>query len=177
MRPPYGNSAVRTLLAFGLSLYPKLMSILHLSINADAPEDVASFLAQVMDGKAMPFPPFPDCWIAFARQNDGTAIEVYPTTHVLQAGPKQISCEIKERDAKPTFAHAAVCATLNRSQIISLAETRGWLARICNRGPFECVEVWLENRLLVELLDAEMQRNYREGMTVENWAAMFGLAR
>lgn len=153
------------------------MSLLHLSINADAPEDVATFLAHVMGGVAMPFPPFPDCWIAFAEQDDGTAIEVYPTTHVLKAGAEQISCEIKARDADPTFVHAALCATLNRSEIISLAIERDWIARICNRGPFECVEVWLENRLLVELLDAEMQRDYRKGMTAENWALMFGLAR
>ena len=151
------------------------MSLLHLSINAETPEGVATFLAQVMGGVAMPFPPFPDCWIAFAKQDDGTAIEVYPTTHVLTAGPEQISCEIREYDARPTFAHVAVCATLERSEIVALAEDRGWLARICDRGPFECVEVWLENRLLVELLDAKMQRDYRAGMTAENWARMFGL--
>lgn len=153
------------------------MSLLHFSISADAPRDVATFLAQIMGGVAMPFPPFPDCWIAFAEQDDGTAIEVYPTTHVLEAGTEQISCEIRQPDAKPTFVHAAICATLSRSEVISLAESRGWLARICDRGPFDCVEVWLENRLLVELLDAEMQQDYRSGMTAENWAVMFGLAR
>ncbi len=153
------------------------MSLLHLSINADAPQEVATFLAQVMGGVALPFPPFPDCWIAFAKQDDGTAIEVYPTTHVLEAGAEQISCEIKTRDAGSTFVHAALCATLDRSEIISLAAERDWIARICNRGPFECVEVWLENRLLVELLDREMQKDYRRGMTAENWAAMFGLIR
>lgn len=153
------------------------MSLLHLSINADAPQEVATFLAEVMSGVVMPFPPFPDCWIAFAQEDDGTAIEVYPTTHVLEAGDEQVSCDIKARDANPTFVHAALCATLDRSEIISLASERDWLARICNRGPFECVEVWLENRLLVELLDAEMQEAYRKGMTMEKWASMFGVAR
>ena len=153
------------------------MSLLHVSISADAPEDVATFLAQVMGGDAMPFPPFPDCWIAFTRQDDGTAIEVYPTTHVLRPGPEQITCEVKTRDANPSFCHAALGAVLDRAEIISHAEQRGWIARICNRGPFDCVEVWLENRLLVELLDAEMQKSYRAGMTAENWASMFGLTR
>ena len=157
--------------------YPLLMSLLHLSINAEHPEDVAIFLANVMSGVAMPFPPFPDCWIAFAEQDDGTAIEVYPTTHVLEAGEEQISCEIKAQDASPTFVHVALCATLNRSEILSLAAKKGWIARICNRGPFECVEVWLENRLLVELLDAEMQLDYRNGMTAANWASMFRLSQ
>lgn len=153
------------------------MSLLHLSINADAPQDVATFLAQVMGGVAMPFPPFPDCWIAFAAEDDGTAIEVYPTTHVLEAGAEQISCEVKARDASSTFVHAALGATLSGSEIVALASDKGWIARICNRGPFECVEVWLENRLLVELLDNDMQKDYRKGMTAENWASMFGLTR
>lgn len=153
------------------------MSILHLSINANDPEDVANFLANVMGGTAMPFPPFPDCWIAFAAEDDGTAVEVYPTTHVLEAGTEQISCEIKAPDVRPTFVHAALCAKLSGSEIISLASEKGWIARVCNRGPFECVEVWLENRLLVELLDADMQKDYRDGMTAENWASMFGLVR
>ncbi len=153
------------------------MSLLHLSINADDPEEVATFLARVMGGVAMPFPPFPDCWIAFTEQDDGTAIEVYPTTHVLEAGTEQISCEVRARDASTTFVHVALCATLHRSEIIFLAADKDWTARICNLGPFECVEVWLENRLLVELLDAEMQQDYRKGMTVGNWATMFGLSR
>ena len=124
------------------------MSLLHLSINANDPQEVATFLAQAMGGIAMPFPPFPDCWIAFAEPDDGTAIEVYPTTHVLEAGAEQVSCEIRAPDADSTFVHAALCSTLDRSDIISLATERGWIARTCNRGPFECVEVWLENRLI-----------------------------
>ena len=153
------------------------MSLLHLSINADEPENVATFLAQVMGGVALPFPPFPDCWIAFTAQDDGTAIEVYPTTHVLEAGSEQISCKIDERDARPTFVHAALSSTLSSSQVISLASEKGWIARVCNRGPFDCIEVWLENRLLIELLDHDMQQDYRKGMTAKNWANMFGLTR
>lgn len=151
------------------------MSLLHLSINASDPELVATFLAEVMGGIAMPFPPFPDCWIAFAAEDDGTAIEVYPTTHVLEAGPDQISCEVKAPDKSSTFVHAAVCSQLTRSEILTLASAKQWTSRICNRGPFQCVEVWLEDRLLVELLDAEMQDDYRNGMTASNWASMFSL--
>ena len=152
------------------------MSLLHVSISADDPQLVAGFLAEVMGGSAMPFPPFPDCWIAFTAEDDGTAVEVYPTTHVLEAGPEQIACEIKARDATPTFVHVALCAQLDRADILARAAEKAWTSRVCNRGPFECVEVWLENRLLVELLDADMQKDYRSGMTTANWASMFGLS-
>jgi len=148
-----------------------------MSISADDPQGVAIFLAEVMGGEAMPFPPFPDCWIAFTAEEDGTAIEVYPTTHVLEAGPNQLSCEINARDTTSTFVHVAICSRLERVEIVALALTKGWAARICNRGPFECVEVWLENRLLVELLDDQMQKDYRGRMTASNWASMFGLPR
>ena len=151
------------------------MTLLHLSISATEPERVAGFLAAVLGGRALPFPPFPDSWIAFAEADDGTAIEVYPTTHVLTAGEDQIACAVGAPDTSPTFVHAAIGSPLSGAEIIDLAEADGWRARICNRGPFECVEVWLEGRLLVEVLDPAMQRAYRRGMTAAHWAGMFAL--
>jgi hypothetical protein len=153
------------------------MPLLHVSISANDPEAVAIFLAHAMGGKAMPLPPFPDCWIAFAQEDDGTAIEVYPTTHVLKAGPEKISCEVRQRSRSSTFVHVALCSVLSQSDILEAAKANGWTARTCDRGPFQCVEVWLENRLLVEMLDAQMQIDYRNGMTTSNWAAMFCLSR
>ncbi len=152
------------------------MPLFHVSISADDPQTVAIFLANAMGGKAMPFPPFPDCWIAFAQEDDGTAVEVYPTTHVLKAGPEQLSCEMTERNRSSTFVHVALGSVLGQSDILQAAKANGWTARTCDRGPFSCVEVWLENRLLVEMLDAGMQIDYRNGMTASNWAAMFGLS-
>ncbi|MES0880509.1 hypothetical protein [Roseibium sp. SCP14] len=151
------------------------MGLLHVSINAEFPQNVAEFLAHLLGGNAMPFPPFPDSWIAFAATDDGTAIEVYPLTHVLQAGPEQIECRIGTPDSGPSFAHAAIASSLLAREIILAATERNWLARTCNRGPFHCVEVWLENRLLIEVLDPGMQQEYRNGMTMTNWARMFDL--
>lgn len=121
----------------------------------------------------MAFPPFPDCWIA--SEDDGTAIEIYPNTHALVPGPDQIECRVGPPDASPSFAHVALGSVLAPAEIIELAAERGWTARLCDRGPFQCVEVWLENHLLVELLDARMQADYRQGMTADHWADMFGL--
>ncbi|MEM8957270.1 MAG: hypothetical protein AAGC86_05575 [Pseudomonadota bacterium] len=153
------------------------MALLHVSISAHAPEEVAAFLAEMMEGSHLPFPPFPGCWIAFGAEDDGTAVEVYPTTHVLTPGPEQIACEERQPDRRPSFAHVALASPLGRDEILEHAAERGWTARLCHRGPFDCVEVWLENRLLVELLDAAMLADYRTGMTAGNWAAMFGLTR
>lgn len=153
------------------------LSLLHLSISAAEPERVASFIAAVLGGEAMQFPPFPGCWIAFAAQNDGTAIEVYPDTHVLVAGENHIDYLEQSRDTAATFVHAAIASPLPEHEIISLGQRENWTSRVCDRGPFRCVEVWIENRLLIEVLDPAMQSAYRAGMSKENWARMFGLGR
>ncbi|WP_090202817.1 hypothetical protein [Yoonia litorea] len=74
-----------------------------------------------------------------------------------------------------TFVHAAIRSALTETEITKMADAEGWPARTCNRGPFQCVEVWLENLLLVEVLDPAMQDDYARGMTAGNWARMFGL--
>jgi len=151
------------------------MVLLHASISAKDPERVAAFLATLLGGTALPFPPFPDSWIAFAGQDDGTAIEVYPTTHRLTIGPEAIACDVGARDNRPSFAHVAIASALDREEVLDLGAAEGWVTRVCNRGPFECVEVWLEDRLLVEVLDPEMQQDYAQGMTLRRWKAMFGM--
>lgn len=151
------------------------MALLHVSISAKDPERAAAFLATLLGGTALPFPPFPDSWIAFAGQEDGTAIEIYPLTHRLKIGPETIACEAGAPDASPSFAHVAIRSALGREEILALGAAEGWVTRICDRGPFECVEIWLEDRLLVEALDPAMQQAYARGMTASNWKAMFGL--
>lgn len=152
------------------------MALLHLSINATEPERVARLLAAFLGGAAMPFPPFPASWIAFGQADDGTAIEVYPLRHRLEPGSGQVVCREGGGMEGPTFAHAAIASPLPADDIIRLGEAEGWMARRCDRGPFALVEVWLENRLLVEVLDPAMLKDYRSGMTMTNWARMFGLS-
>ena len=150
------------------------MTLLHMSINAADPEATAEFLAGIMGGTALPFPPFPDSWIAFSQKDDGTAIEVYPLTHRLEPGPDMVNCTTGDAETGTSFAHIALGSPLPRADILARAAKTGWTTRICNRGPFECVEIWIDNRLLIEVLDPEMQQDYRSGMTRGNWAAMFG---
>lgn len=151
------------------------MSPLHVSISANDPERVASFLATILGGRHLPFPPFPESRIAFSEKDDGAAVEVYPLTHRVIDGGDTIACDVGETDDGGTFVHLALQSPLSREVIREFAKSEGWLTRVCDRGPFECVEVWLEDRLLVEILDPDMQRDYRANMTMENWKSMFGL--
>lgn len=150
------------------------MALLHVSINANDPKSVSFVLAQVLGGKAMPFPPFPDSWIAFTERDDGTAIEVYPLEHRLEAGEGQVECVQREKDNGSTFAHIALATPMTTNEILEIGEEHGWTCRLCNRGPFECIELWLENRFLIEILTPQMQAQYRANMKMSDWSAMFG---
>jgi len=151
------------------------MRLLHLSIGAAAPETVANVLARLMGGRALPFPPCPGAWIAFASEDDGTAVEVYPASARVEAGPDTIAFTEAPPDAGPAATHLALATPLSAEEVLKIGAAEGWRARICDRGPFACVELWVENRLLVEVLDPEMLGDYRAGMTAEHWQRMFGM--
>ncbi|GAB4372506.1 MAG: hypothetical protein Kow00121_14930 [Elainellaceae cyanobacterium] len=58
----------------------------HLSIAADNPLHVAQVLAELLDGKIMPFPSRPDSYVAAAFDAYGTMIDVLPRGIELQSG-------------------------------------------------------------------------------------------
>ncbi len=150
------------------------MSLLHVSINAHEPESVAKALAQLLGGEAYPFPSCPGGWIAFSSADDGTAIEVYPITQTLTPGDNHVEFGDGGR-GEASGAHAAVVSPMSVRRIMDLAKKRGWAARVCDRGPFECVEVWIENRQLIEVLDAGMAARYRRDMTTDRWVERYSL--
>lgn len=147
------------------------MSLLHVSINAHEPKKVATVLSRLMGGEARPFPSCEGCWMAFSGADDGTAIEVFPISQLLTPGSARVEFSEGGR-GDPTGTHAAIASPMKLREIVGLAKENGWLARVCDRGSFECVEFWLENRQLVEVLDANMETKYRRDMTLGRWSAM-----
>lgn len=150
------------------------MPLLHVSLNADAPEPVARFIAAMTGGVAQPFYPIPGAWMAFGPEDDGRCVEIYPLETRLLPGPHQVAFEDRAPERDVTYAHIALCTPLGPEQVIDAAKAHGWQARLASRGPFECVEVWVENRLMLEFLDAGMQADYAKGMTLAHWKQMFG---
>ena len=60
--------------------------IFHASIPANDPKHVAHVLAELWDGFAAPFSPFPDAWMAVAGDDRGSIIEIYPSDKVITPG-------------------------------------------------------------------------------------------
>jgi len=143
--------------------------IFHLSISAKEPERVARVMAELWRGEAFPFHGFRNSWITLAGDPHGTALEVYPLGAELTAGEVMVSSRRNPAPSDNAATHFATATPLSEEAVKAIGEREGWMTRRCDRGPFELIEFWVENRLLIELLTPEMARSYRESMTVENW--------
>lgn len=147
--------------------------IFHLSISAEDPQHVAEVIAELWHGRAYPFPPFGGSWIAFADDDRGSAIEVYPRGRELVPGEREVAVRATEGGPAGTATHVAVATSLTEEEVKAIAAREGWLAMTCDRaGLFHVIEFWVENRLLIEILTAGMQQDYLASMTPSNWQRM-----
>ncbi|HZI19851.1 MAG TPA: hypothetical protein VEY09_14765 [Pyrinomonadaceae bacterium] len=148
----------------------------HISISAQDPRRVSEVLAELWQGYSMPFPPFPGAYIVLPGDAHGSAIEVGPlgTELVPGLGDQEAQATFNENPSPYTATHAALSVPASVERIREVAAREGWRAEIFDRGPFKLVEVWIENRLLVEMLPPSMQGDYLAAMTPENLAAFFG---
>ena len=149
----------------------------HLSIAAEQPRHVAEVLAEFWGGKAAPFPPVSDDgWIAMAGDDRGTAIEVYPLGTVLrEAEGDADACGDTQTTERFTATHAAIGTALDRERIFEIAARENWPAKYRKRGSqFGVIELWIEGRQMIELLTPDMQAEYLQAMTVENWERLIG---
>lgn len=147
--------------------------LFHLSIEADDPRNVATVLAEIWNGVALPFPPVgAGSWMAFHGADNGTMIEVYPRGTVLtetDADAVGIATEQRRHNA----THFAMSTALPVDRIHAIAVREGWTAKYCRRGgKFGVIEIWIDGCQMIEVLTADMQREYLDCVTVGNWTAM-----
>lgn len=141
--------------------------LFHMSIAADNPERVAQVIAELWSGEARRFPPISDnAWIALARDDRGTCLEVYPQGTVLKesAGDADAHGEMAGTDSlSPT--HGAIATALGRKEVLAIADREGWPAKYRKRGGlFGVIELWIEGRQMMEVLTPEMQSEYLSAM-------------
>jgi len=162
--------------------------IAHFSIPARDPRRTAEVFGRLIDGVVMPFPVVEGAWIAIARDGSGVGVEVVPaaTAHHMGAGeagvatpgPFVMPWETQIRpDGDPESSsgfHVAITSTLSAEEIILLARAENWRAVHCDRGGvFDLVEVWVDNRSLVEVLPPGGTRRYLDFYTPEVAGQMF----
>jgi hypothetical protein len=139
----------------------------HLSIPARDPKHVASVLAELLGGYAGPFiGPIPGAFVAYAEDAYGTGIEVYPDTTGIVPGKGDEMGQVERITPPHAIAvHALVSVKADRATIQRVAEREGWRVIHSWRGPpnrplFELYEVWVENRVMLELVTPEMTARY-----------------
>lgn len=153
--------------------------IFHFSIGADDPRATAEFLAALWQGRAYGFPPFgTGSWIAMAGDDRNSAIEVYPReTQMVHGG--EAAAEVQERlgpAQREAAFHAAIATTLDAEAVLALAERHSVPARVCDRGPFGVIEVWIDGCTMLEVLTPAMQRQYLDALTFDGWEQFLAAA-
>jgi hypothetical protein len=161
----------------------------HISIGVHNPEKVANILAELWGGYAMPFPPSPGGYVAFADDGIGTMVEIIPIDIQLLPGTglpdeENFSRETITDDNEATFTigqeapqfgsvHLNINSPLSEAEIKAIAKREGWRCFTANRGRglFQLIELWIEDRFMLEVNTPEMTRVYRELVNPENWAA------
>jgi hypothetical protein len=160
----------------------------HISIGVNDPEHVANVVAELWGGYAMPFPPSPGGYVAFADDGKGSMVEFVPAHVQIVPGigvpdEEGFSIETITDDFEGTFVpdnettlfgsvHLNINSPLDEESIKAIAKREGWRCFTANRGRglFQLIEFWIEDRFMLEVNTPEMTAKYQELATPENWA-------
>ncbi len=139
----------------------------HVSIPARRPEHVARVLAELLGGYAGPFiGPIPGAWVVYQEDGFGTGIEVYEEDTTLVPGEGDaMGTTLRLAPAPAVAFHALISVKVDRLAIERIGAREGWRTRHFWRGPpgmrlFELYELWVENRILLELVTEDMLAPY-----------------
>ncbi len=145
----------------------------HFSMPAFAPAHVAKVLAELIGGHAYRFPgPLPGAAMVVSGDRHGTMIEIYPDQVVMAPGEGE--APVAYRTEGPTQPHAGFHALLSvphdRAAIERIGQAAGWRTRFFSRAApglppvFHVIEVWVENRFLLEVVPADLIDVYQSYM-------------
>ena len=134
----------------------------HVSIPAQDPRHVAHVLAELLGGTVSRFGPYHDSFIAWAGDDHGTALEVFPVGTELfpDAAQGQTHFHHNRDHSEYTATHVALSVELDKKSVMALAERESWRALELSRGSFRVIEFWVENRVMLEVLTPEMTVEY-----------------
>jgi hypothetical protein len=142
----------------------------HVSIPAHDPRRVADVLADLLQGRAYPFPGgIPGAYMAVSGDAHGTMIEVYPETTTLELGDDAGGVAFGDAGGAPSRAsafHVLVSVPHEREAVERIGKRAGWRTRFLGRGApgqppvFHVIELWVENRFLIEVATPSMVAAY-----------------
>jgi hypothetical protein len=135
----------------------------HISIAVRNPIHVADVLAEILEARAVPAPPnFPEgSRFVFPGDEHGTMLEVLPYGAEIRPDDPEAGFHTEiEPNSSYVATHAYISINKSAEELLRIGEREGWLTRRCNRGLFELIECWIENRLMIEFAPPEMASQY-----------------
>ncbi len=152
----------------------------HISLAVRNPLHAAEVVAELWQGRAIPFPNHPGCYIAIAFDSHGTLIEFLPKGTVCKPGSTDEPVEFSDPNpnaANYTATHVNLAVPISEAKIYEIADREGWRAVHCKRGSFfELIEFWIENEIMLELLPPTLMEKYRVTVQPENLKAILDAA-
>jgi len=154
----------------------------HVSISAHDPHHVAEVLAELMSGRAYPFPGgIADSFMAVSGDDNGTMIEVYPENVTLTPGDGDEQVGAAATSGAPGYTpfHILLSVPLDEAAVQRIGDREGWRTQRFGRGApgqkpfFDVIEVWVENRLMIEVATPDMLAAYTNTVRLENLDALF----
>jgi hypothetical protein len=164
----------------------------HISIGVHNPEKVANVLAEFWNGIVLPFPPAPNSFMVLANDGKGSGVEITPVNTILVPGEglppsdsdsHTLTEEYEAKFVTSDFAPQYVATHLNINTHLSVEDVKeigareGWRTLVCNRaeGLFQLIEMWIEDRFMLEVMTPEQTARYIEITSPEFLARAFDL--
>jgi hypothetical protein len=149
----------------------------HMSIDAHEPLRVATVLMEILHGKIYKFF-IPDSYIVLPFDTYGTHIVVFPQGAVWSPGVDTEPAKVMQQATQThlSASHLAMSVPATRQQIEQIGQRAGWrvLTRTGADVPFSAIELWLENRILIELFPPEFADEYLPVMQPEKMEQLLG---
>ena len=165
----------------------------HISIAVENPEKVANVIAELWNGMVVPFPPAPNSFIVFANDGKGSGVEITPINTILVPGEglppedvfdadtrtEEYEAKFVQSDSAPQYVatHLNINTHLSIEEVLKIGRREGWRVLVCNRGEglFQLVELWIEDRFMLEVMTPEQTARYVEITRPEFFSQMLGI--
>lgn len=163
----------------------------HISIGVREPEKVANVLAELWNGMVIPFPPCPNSFMVFANDGKGSGVEITPIDTILVPGEglppagdytaatEKYEAKFVQSKFAPQYVatHLNINTHLDIEEIMEIGRRENWRTLVCNRGEglFQLVEMWVEDRFMLEVMTPEQTARYIEITQPEFFAEALGI--
>jgi catechol 2,3-dioxygenase-like lactoylglutathione lyase family enzyme len=141
----------------------------HVSLPAKEPRRVAEILAEILGGRALAFRgPLGGAFTVLTGDEHGTMIEIYPedTELVPKPGDNPIPFTSGGRAPAHYGWHVNLSVEMEPERIAAIGEREGWRVIFYAAAPpgkpavFHVTQLWVENRVMVELMSPAQLAEY-----------------